>query len=69
PGMFMEPGYATREARIEYSSERLRLLYVGITRARESLIITWNTGRRKEARMALPLEALHAILEEKNAAA
>jgi DNA helicase-2/ATP-dependent DNA helicase PcrA len=37
--------------------------------ARESLIITWNTGRRKEARMALPLEALHAILEEKNAAA
>jgi DNA helicase-2/ATP-dependent DNA helicase PcrA len=69
PGMFMEAGYATRLARLEYSSERLRLLYVGITRARESLIITWNTGRRKEARMALPLEALHAILEEKNAAA
>ncbi|HCS38230.1 MAG TPA: ATP-dependent helicase [Anaerolineaceae bacterium] len=68
PGMFMEAGYATRQARLEYSSERLRLLYVGITRARESLIITWNTGRRKEARMALPLEALHAILEEKNAA-
>jgi DNA helicase II / ATP-dependent DNA helicase PcrA len=69
PGMFMEPGYATRIARLEYSSERLRLLYVGITRARESLIITWNTGRRKEARMALPLEALLAILEAKNAAA
>jgi DNA helicase-2/ATP-dependent DNA helicase PcrA len=69
PGMFMEAGYATKQARLEYSSERLRLLYVGITRARESLIITWNTGRRKEARMALPLEALHAILEEKNAVA
>ncbi len=69
PGMFMEPGYATRQARLEYSSERLRLLYVGITRARESLCITWNTGRRKEARMALPLEALSALLEEKNAAA
>lgn len=69
PGMFMEPGYATHQARLEYSSERLRLLYVGITRARESLIITWNTGRRKEARMALPIEALHAILEEKNVAA
>jgi DNA helicase-2/ATP-dependent DNA helicase PcrA len=69
PGMFMEPGYATHLARLEYSSERLRLLYVGITRARESLIITWNTGRRKEARMALPIDALHAILEDKNAAA
>ncbi|KAF0112324.1 MAG: DNA helicase II / ATP-dependent DNA helicase PcrA [Chloroflexi bacterium] len=63
PGMFMEKGVATQQARIEYSAERLRLLYVGITRARESLIITWNTGRRKEARMALPLEALLAIWE------
>lgn len=69
PGMFMEAGFATHQARIEYSAERLRLLYVGITRARESLIITWNTGKRKEARMALPLEALHAILEETNASA
>ena len=70
PGMFMEAGVATLQARIEYSAERLRLLYVGITRARENLIITWNTGKRKEpARMALPLEALNAILEETNVAA
>ena len=69
PGMFMESGIATREARIEYSAERLRLLYVGITRARENLIITWNTGKRKDARMALPLEALAAFLEEPNAVA
>lgn len=69
PGMFLEPGFATQQARIEYSAERLRLLYVGITRARESLIITWNTGRRKEARMALSLEALRAILEDANATA
>lgn len=69
PGMFLEPGIATQQARIDYSAERLRLLYVGITRARESLIITWNTGRRKEARMALSLEALRAILEDTNATA
>jgi DNA helicase II / ATP-dependent DNA helicase PcrA len=70
PGMFMEPGFATQQARLEYSAERLRLLYVGITRARESLIITWNTGKRKEpARMALPLEALQAIMEGSNASA
>jgi DNA helicase II / ATP-dependent DNA helicase PcrA len=69
PGMFMESGFATHQARIEYSSERLRLLYVGITRARESLIITWNTGKRKEARMALPLQALQAILEGTDAPA
>ncbi len=69
PGMYMEPGVATLEARMEYSSERLRLLYVGITRARENLIITWNTGKRKDARMALPLAALAASLEDPNAVA
>lgn len=53
-------GSATQHARLEYSSERLRLLFVGITRARESLVITWNTGR-KEQRMALALSALHGI--------
>ncbi len=38
-------GEATLEARREYAAERLRLLYVGITRARRDLIITWNMGR------------------------
>jgi DNA helicase-2/ATP-dependent DNA helicase PcrA len=38
-------GDASRQARIDYAAERLRLLYVGITRAREDLIITWNMGR------------------------
>jgi DNA helicase-2/ATP-dependent DNA helicase PcrA len=69
PGMFMEPGVATLQARLDYSAERLRLLYVGITRAREWLIITWNTGRRGEARMSLALEALHALTEGSDAAA
>jgi DNA helicase-2/ATP-dependent DNA helicase PcrA len=38
-------GRATEQARIEYAAERLRLLYVGITRARRDLVITWNMGR------------------------
>ena len=65
-GLFVEEGNATQKARISYASERLRLLYVGITRARENLIITWNTGKQEKSRMALPLEALSAILENKN---
>jgi DNA helicase-2/ATP-dependent DNA helicase PcrA len=39
-------GQATQKARREYAAERLRLLYVGITRAKSELIITWNSGRR-----------------------
>jgi DNA helicase-2/ATP-dependent DNA helicase PcrA len=39
------PGEATRQARLEIAAERLRLLYVGITRARRELIVTYNTGR------------------------
>ncbi|HLF28674.1 MAG TPA: UvrD-helicase domain-containing protein [Anaerolineae bacterium] len=42
------PGVATNEARLAYAEERLRLLYVGITRARRELIITWNTGPRED---------------------
>ncbi len=38
-------GIATGQARLDYASERLRLLYVGITRARRELVILWNTGR------------------------
>ena len=58
---FGEPyreGDATREARVEYAAERLRLLYVGITRAKSELIITWNTGRRGDMIAAKPLPAL-----------
>lgn len=38
-------GDASHQARFDYAAERLRLLYVGITRAKSDLIITWNTGR------------------------
>jgi DNA helicase-2/ATP-dependent DNA helicase PcrA len=66
--LFIEYGPATQKARLEYASERIRLLFVGITRARENLIITWNTGRLGDSRMALPMDALSAILEKQNAA-
>jgi len=49
---------ATQKARIDYCAERLRLLYVGITRAREELIFTWNTGRKNDCVEALPLQKL-----------
>jgi DNA helicase-2/ATP-dependent DNA helicase PcrA len=52
-------GNGTQNARINYASERLRLLYVGITRAKRELVITWNTGRHNTpAQEATPLIAL-----------
>ncbi len=51
-------GQATLDARVDYVKERLRLFYVGITRAKEELVVTWNTGRRGDATMALPFAAL-----------
>ncbi|MEO0561812.1 MAG: hypothetical protein AAF125_06850, partial [Chloroflexota bacterium] len=56
---------ATHEARVEYASERLRLLYVGITRARRELVMTWNTGRRGESREAAPMIALRTWWEQR----
>ncbi|MCS7222178.1 MAG: ATP-dependent helicase [Anaerolineae bacterium] len=56
--MYVE-GKATQEARLGYVAERLRLLYVGITRARKELLITWNTGRPERPQSAaVPLTAL-----------
>ena len=55
-------GTASLKARIEYAAERLRLLYVGITRARRALTITWNTGRGN-ATEATPLLALRTWWE------
>lgn len=56
-------GMATENARMEYVAERLRLLYVGITRARKDLIITWNNGRRGDQTQALPFKELQAYIE------
>jgi DNA helicase-2/ATP-dependent DNA helicase PcrA len=51
-------GAATQQARFDYVRERLRLLYVGVTRARRDLILTWNTGRRGDATPSVPFLAL-----------
>jgi DNA helicase-2/ATP-dependent DNA helicase PcrA len=60
-------GAATRSARLAYISERLRLLYVGITRAKRDLIITWNTGNRPSVKLqpAIPFIALRDYWESK----
>jgi DNA helicase-2/ATP-dependent DNA helicase PcrA len=60
-------GEATQQARLDYVAERLRLLYVGITRAKRELVITWNTGRRRGERLqpAAPLIALQTWWSER----
>jgi DNA helicase-2/ATP-dependent DNA helicase PcrA len=53
-----QEGRASQQARLDYVRERLRLLYVGITRARQQLVVTWNSGRKGELTPALPLVVL-----------
>ncbi|MBN1260999.1 MAG: ATP-dependent helicase, partial [Anaerolineae bacterium] len=61
PTLFLyDEGQATLRAREDYAAERLRLLYVGITRARRALIATWNTGKRGDQRPSVPFVALEA---------
>jgi DNA helicase-2/ATP-dependent DNA helicase PcrA len=51
-------GEATGQARLDYVKERLRLFYVGITRAKKDLIVTWNSGRQGDATPSLAMSAL-----------
>jgi hypothetical protein len=60
---FYAEGSATQTARLDYVRERLRLLFVGITRAKKELLITWNTGRQGELTPALPFVALQGWWE------
>ena len=61
-----EEGAATYAARFEYVAERLRLLYVGITRAKKELIITWNTGKGEPPKQpAVPFIALQTFWEQR----
>jgi len=62
-GLYAEDGTATQIARISYAEERLRLFFVGITRARKELIVTWNTGRRGDCQPAIPFVALREFCE------
>jgi DNA helicase-2/ATP-dependent DNA helicase PcrA len=67
PSSLVVEGAATQQARVEYIAERLRLLYVAITRARRDLVVTWNTGRRRGEKLqpAVPFIALHRFWEQK----
>jgi DNA helicase-2/ATP-dependent DNA helicase PcrA len=62
-------GDATLQARVDYAKERLRLFYVGITRARRELVVTWNMGRfwqrgrEYENQPAMPLVMLGGYVE------
>lgn len=53
-----EEGAATMRSRLDYVKERLRLFYVGITRAKRDLIVTWNSGRQGDATPSLALSEL-----------
>ncbi len=54
-------GEETKKSRLACASERLRLLYVGITRAKKELIITWNSGPKFDQQAAAPLVALNSF--------
>ncbi|MGE5123561.1 MAG: 3'-5' exonuclease, partial [Acidobacteriaceae bacterium] len=59
-----QEGEPTLAARLDYARERLRLLYVGITRAKKELVVTFNSGRRGEALPAVPLTELYSYREK-----
>ena len=61
-----EEGAATMQSRLGYVKERLRLLYVGITRAKRDLIVTWNSGRQGDATPSLALSELMGWWESVN---
>jgi DNA helicase-2/ATP-dependent DNA helicase PcrA len=58
-----EEGAASQAARLDYARERLRLFFVGITRARKELVVTWNSGRKGDCQPCLPLIALSSYWE------
>lgn len=67
PGLPYVEGEASYDARLDYIRERLRLLYVGITRAKRELVVTWNTGKRERdpRQPALAFQALRAFWEDR----
>lgn len=58
---------ASEQARIDYSAERLRLFYVGITRAKKGLSVTWNRGQsiseKQENLPSLPFSHLAGFVK------
>jgi DNA helicase-2/ATP-dependent DNA helicase PcrA len=64
-GLNLEPGVATRQARLDYARERLRLLYVGITRAKKELYISWNSGKANNCHAAIAFAHLCDFWKER----
>ena len=60
PEMFQwyTEGQGTYDARLDYVRERLRLFYVGITRAKDQLVVTYNTGKRGNLHLSRPFDVL-----------
>lgn len=62
-------GDATEQARLDLVRERLRLFYVGITRAKQELVVTWNVGQQIQSKAdnqpALPFVALQTWQENR----
>ena len=56
-------GNATIAARTAIAAERLRLFYVGVTRARRELIVTYNTGRNADNNPNPPALAFQALVD------
>ena len=65
-------GTATEQARLELVRERLRLFFVGLTRAKQELVVTWNRGQpypnRPDNQPAVPFVALQTWWEEQQQA-
>lgn len=55
-------GLATEEARLDLVKERVRLFFVGLTRAKQELVVTWNLGQqhlgKPDNQPSLPFVAL-----------
>jgi DNA helicase-2/ATP-dependent DNA helicase PcrA len=63
-GLHLPEGEATLADRNDYIAERVRVLFVGITRARQQLVVTWNTGRNGDKRPAVLFQVLSQYLGE-----
>lgn len=55
-------GTATLSDRLHYIGERMRLLFVGITRAKKELLFSWNTGYQGRSTAALALIEINDYL-------
>ena len=61
-------GLATEQARLDLVRERLRLFFVGLTRAKQELVVTWNRGQQYANKLdnqpSIPFVALQTWWEE-----